>query len=135
MQKRYNITVNGKSYTVDVEEIREAGAAAPAAAPKPAAQSVAAQKPQPAAVAPAKPTQAAPAAVSAGANAVTAPMPGTILSVKVKTGDAVKRGDILVILEAMKMENEILAHMDGVVAGVHVAVGASVNTGDPLISI
>ncbi len=117
--RKFNITVNGVAYEVEVEEVAS-GAAAPApvaAAPK---------------AAPAAPKAAAPKAPVAAGTQVKAPMPGTILDVKVSQGAAVKKGDILCILEAMKMENEILAPQDGTVAQVNVAKGASVNSGDVL---
>jgi len=124
--RKFNISVNGKSYEVEVEEVGGAqvsySAPAPKAAPAPAA-------------APAAPKAAAPSAPVAGANNVTAPMPGTIVSVKVNVGDTVKSGDVLCVLEAMKMENEIMAPADGKVVGVSAAAGASVNTGDVLVSI
>ena len=123
--KKYNITVNGTTYEVVVEE---AGAttsapvftapAAPAAAP----------------AAPAAP-KAAPAAVGGGANKVTAPMPGTILNVKVSVGQSVKKGDVICVLEAMKMENDIPAPCDGVVASVNVQKGASVAANDVLATL
>ncbi|WP_040197603.1 biotin/lipoyl-containing protein [Candidatus Soleaferrea massiliensis] len=118
--KRFNVTVNGKAYDVSVEEM---GACAPAAPVAPA----------PAAPAPA----AAPAApkASAGAVQVKAPMPGTILDIKVSAGQQVKKGDVLVILEAMKMENEIMAPQDGTVDAVHVQKGASVNSDDVVVSL
>ena len=119
--KYYNISVNGVAYSVSVEETA-AGAApvAPAAAPAPKAA------PAPAAAA----APAAPAApASAGAVEVKAPMPGNILDVKVAAGASVKAGDVLVILEAMKMENEIVAPQDGTVASVNVNKGDTVNSG------
>ena len=120
--KYYNISVNGVAYSVSVEETA-AGAApvAPAAAPAPKA-------------APAPP--AAPAApAAAGAVEVKAPMPGNILDVKVAAGASVKAGDVLVILEAMKMENEIVAPQDGTVASINVHKGDTVNSGDTLVSM
>ena len=133
-------TVNGTTYMVDVEEIGGAPmAAAPVApvAPAPVAAAPAAPAaPAPApAAAPAPAPAPAPAAAPAGAEAIKAPMPGNILDVKVANGAAVKKGDILVILEAMKMENEILAPRDGVVVGVSVTKGSTVNSGDLLVSL
>jgi len=123
--RKFNITVNGVAYEVEVEEVAAGEASAPvAAAPKAA----------PKAAAPAaKPAAAPKAAPVANGTKVNAPMPGTILDVKVAQGQAVKKGDILLILEAMKMENEILAPQDGTVAQVAVSKGASVNSGDPLV--
>ncbi len=119
--KYYNITVNGVAYSVSVEET--AAGAAPVAAPAaPAAPK-----------APAAPA-AAPAG-AAGAVAVKAPMPGNILDVKVAAGASVKAGDVLVILEAMKMENEIVAPQDGTVASINVHKGDTVNSGDTLVSM
>ena len=122
--KYYNITVNGVAYSVSVEETA-AGAAPVAAAP-------AAPK---APVAPAAAPKAAAPAGAAGAVSVKAPMPGNILDVKVAAGASVKAGDVLVILEAMKMENEIVAPQDGTVASVNVHKGDTVNSGDVLVSM
>ena len=119
--KYYNITVNGVAYSVSVEETA-AGAAPVAAAP------VAAP------VAPKAAPAAAPKA-AAGAVTVKAPMPGNILDVKVAAGASVKAGDVLVILEAMKMENEIVAPQDGTVASINVNKGDTVNSGDVLVSM
>ena len=119
--KYYNITVNGIAYSVSVEETA-AGAAPVAAAP------VAAP------VAPKAAPAAAPKA-AAGAVTVKAPMPGNILDVKVAAGASVKAGDVLVILEAMKMENEIVAPQDGTVASINVNKGDTVNSGDVLVSM
>ena len=126
--KYYNITVNGVAYSVSVEETA-AGAAPVAAAPVAAPAAPAAPKAP--AAAPAAP--AAPA--SAGAVEVKAPMPGNILDVKVAAGASVKAGDVLVILEAMKMENEIVAPQDGTVASINVHKGDTVNSGDTLVSM
>ena len=124
--KYYNITVNGVAYSVSVEETA-AGAAPVAAAPAaPAAPKAA---PAPAAA----PKKAA--AGAAGAVAVKAPMPGNILDVKVAAGASVKAGDVLCILEAMKMENEIVAPQDGTVASVNCRKGDVVNVGDLLVSL
>ena len=111
--KYYNITVNGVAYSVSVEET--AAGAAPVAAAAPAAPKAPA--------APAAAPKAAAPAGAAGAVTVKAPMPGNILDVKVAAGASVKAGDVLVILEAMKMENEIVAPQDGTVASVNVNKG------------
>ena len=122
--KRYNVTVNGVAYDVVVEEVNDSAAPAPVATP--AAPKAA---PAPKVAAP------APSAVPAGATAVKSPMPGTIMKLNVAQGDKVKKGDIVCILEAMKMENEIFAPVDGTVASVNVAKGASVNTDDVIVTI
>ena len=125
---KYVVTINGKQYDVEVEKVSggykpmSMGAKAAPAAPAPA--------PAPAAPAPAAP-KAAP--VSAGDKTVTSPMPGTILGVKLKEGDAVKTGQLVIILEAMKMENEIVAPADGVVASVAVKEGDTVETDATLV--
>jgi len=111
--KKYRVNVNGNVYEVELEEITGAAAAPVAAAP---AAPVAA---------PAAPVAAAPA----GGEKVTAPMPGNILSVNVAAGDTVKRGQVLMILEAMKMENEIMAPCDGTIASVHTSKGSAVESG------
>ena len=128
--RKFSITVNGQAYEVEVEEI--GGAPVFAAAPAPAAAA-----PAPAAAPKAAPAPAAApkASVPTGGEPVNCPMPGTILDVKVSVGQAVKNGDTLVILEAMKMENEIAAPRDGVVASINVTKGATVGTGDVLISL
>ena len=128
--RKFNVTVNGISYEVEIEEVGGASvAAAPVAAPTPVAAAPAAPKAAPAA------PKAAPAAAPAGAQSVNAPMPGNILDVRVSAGQSVKQGDILCILEAMKMENEIMAPCDGVVASVAVTKGATVAAGDLLVSL
>lgn len=128
--RTFQVKVNGVSYQVEVEEVAGGFAPAPIAAPVPAPVAAAPS----AAPAPA----AAPAPVAASApvgsgEKVNSPMPGTILDIKVNVGDSVSKGQVLCILEAMKMENEIIAPRDGVVAQVVVAKGASVNAGDPLM--
>ena len=127
---KYKVTLNGMSYEVEVEEGKailldeyEAYAPAPAAPAAPVAAA-------PAAAAPAAP---AAAAVTAAGETVEAPMPGAILRVEVTQGQAVKAGDLLVVLEAMKMENEILSPRDGTVAQIVVQKGSTVETGSPLI--
>lgn len=127
---KYKVTLNGKTYEVEVEAGKavlldeyEACAPAPAAAPTAEAASAAA------APAPAP----APAVNLAAGEPVNAPMPGNILRVEVKQGDTIKAGQLLVVLEAMKMENEILAPKDGTVAQVVVSKGSTVETGSPLI--
>ena len=129
--KKFNITVNSQVYEVEVEEVggsAPTAAAAPKAAPAPIAVAPASKDaPAPAA------TPKASAAIPAGAATVSAPMPGKIMSVAVKPGDAVKRGQILLILEAMKMQNEIMAPADGTVADVRVSAGSTVNTGDVMV--
>ena len=129
---KYKVTLNGRTYEVEVEagkamlldEYEAVVPSAPAAAPAPVAAA-------PVAAAPA----AAPAAAAApvAGEAVTAPMPGTILKVNVTAGQAVKEGDLLVVLEAMKMENEIYAPCGGVVTAIPVSKGATVDTGSPLV--
>ena len=129
--KKFLIKVNGNQYEVEVEEVRDGvpqPAAAVAATPAPVAAPTAAAVPASAA---AKVSSEVPA----GAAKVIAPMPGTILKVSVKTGDTVKKGQVLLILEAMKMENEIVAAADGTIASVNVSSGASVNAGDILVSL
>lgn len=135
--KKFLIKVNGNQYEVEVDEVRDgsvpaytpvvsapvasAPVSAPAAAPAPAPAPAAEKKPA--------------TGGSVGSVKVSAPMPGTILKVVAGVGDSVKRGDVLVILEAMKMENEIVAPSEGVVASINVTKGTSVNAGDLLASL
>ena len=120
--RKFIVNVNGNSYEVEVEEVGGAATSAPAAAPVQTAAPAAAPKAAPKAQAP------------VGGTPVKAPMPGNVLDIKVSNGQAVKEGDVVVILEAMKMENEIYAPCDGTVTVV-ASKGATVNTGDVLISL
>lgn len=125
--KKFNVTVNGTAYDVEVNEVK---AAAPAAAPKAAPAAAPAPAPK---AAPAPAPAAAAAPVPAGAETVKAPMPGKILSVAVSAGQAVKKGETLLILEAMKMQNEIAAPHDAVVSEVRVSANQTVSTGDDMV--
>lgn len=123
--KSYAITVNGTVYDVTVEEKGSVAAAAPAAPAAPVAPA-----------APAKTEAPKPAATGkAGSVDVTAPMPGKILSVKANAGQAVKKGEVILLLEAMKMENEVVAPQDGTVASINVASGDMVESGDVLATM
>ncbi len=137
--KYYTVTVNGIAYNVSVQEgIAAAPVAAPVytAAPAPAPVAAPAPAAAPAAQAPAAPAPAAPATGgSAGSVKVSAPMPGKILAVKASIGQAVKKGEVLMILEAMKMENEIVSPQDGVVASIDVTSGTSVEAGTLLATL
>ncbi len=126
--KKYNVTVNGVTYEVVVEEAGEVAAAPAPQAPQTAAPAAPKAAPAPAA----KPAATKPAA---GAKTVNAPMPGTILKMNVKVGDAVKKNDLICILEAMKMENEIFAAEDGTVTVINTPQGTSVNTGDAIVTL
>ena len=121
--KNYTITVNGNVYDVTVEEGASTGAVSAPAAPK---------------AAPAAPKAAPKAAAPAGAQGavkVNAPMPGKILKVNVNAGAAVKKGDVLLVLEAMKMENDIVAPEDGTVASINAAVGSAVEAGETIATL
>ena len=137
MLKKYRISVDGKSYEVEVEDVAVGSSANLRTAP---AQVSAAPVNTSAPAAEAEAPKAAPAAKPVSApvdikgEILRAPMPGTILSVTASAGQSVKRGDILLVLEAMKMENEIVAHIDGTVSGIYVQKGSTVNAGDTLVS-
>ena len=120
--KNYTITVNGNVYNVTVEEGTTSGAAETTTA----ATTVAAPK---------APAKKAPASTGAGKVKVNSPMPGKILNVKASAGQAVKKGEVILILEAMKMENEVVAPQDGTVASINVAAGDSVEAGDVLATL
>lgn len=128
--RKFMINVNGNSYEVEVEEVTEGGPVSRPAAPAPKA-SVAA----PAAPKAAPKAEKKEVIVSQGQEVVEAPMPGNIWKLIAKEGDEVKAGDILLILEAMKMENEIVAPRDGIVSSVNTTEGSAVNTGDKLVVI
>ena len=148
---KYVATINGKKYEVEVEKLEayksldRNGVAAPAApvlpasAPvqRPAAPAPVAAAPAPApAAAPAPASAPAPAAAApAGGSTVEAPMPGKILNIKVSEGQAVKFGEVVVIMEAMKMETEIVAPADGTVSKILVKAGDSVDTGAALVAL
>lgn len=129
--KTYKVQIENEVYEVKIEEVAE-GSVAKEAPAQPQAQAAQA----PAAAVEEAPQETTPApAPSAGATTITAPIPGTIISVNVKEGDAVTKGQVLIILEAMKLENEIVSTVDGTVTGIHTAYDRIVNAGDPLISI
>jgi glutaconyl-CoA decarboxylase len=130
MARSYRISVNGKSYDVVVEELG-AAAGAPAVPTPPRASAAA-----PAVSAPAPAAEPAPkAAVSAGAATITAPMPGKIWKLHVREGDAIAENQLALVLEAMKMENEIFSPASGTVKQINCKEGDSVNTGDVLLVI
>ncbi|MCL2496533.1 MAG: biotin/lipoyl-binding protein [Clostridiales bacterium] len=152
--KKYNVTVNGETFAVEVEEIDATNTsqvvpviqAAPAPVPTPVIQEASVpapapvSDPDPAPIVQAAPTIApeppAPQPVAAASgNVVASPLPGTVLRVNVTVGQAVKPGEVLLVLEAMKMENDITAPSDGIVSAIHVAGGSIVQTGDALISL
>ena len=155
---KYVITINNQNYEVEVEKgearvLAVTAAAEPVAAPVAAAPvavapvaaapaPVASVAPVPAAPAPVAPAPVAapapapaPVAKPAGGDTLTAPMPGTIISISKKIGDRVKSGDVVLILEAMKMENEIVAMSDGTITQILTSKGAVVSTGDPLVTV
>ena len=130
----YKVTLNGKVYEVEVEK-GEAVIQAEYEAALPAAPAAAPAAPVSAAPAPAAAASAAAPAAQAGAGTVPAPLPGNINEVRFSVGQTVKAGDVVIILEAMKMENEIVAPKAGTLTKIHVQKGAVVNTGDPLFDV
>ena len=132
--KKFNITVNGKSYEVDVEEVGGSMTSAPVRRQETSIPVQATKQAAPVSAPTAAP-KAAPAPAVEGGESVNSPMPGTILDIKVNVGDTVANGTVLVILEAMKMENEIMAPVAGTVKSISVTKGASVNSGDVLVVI
>ena len=133
--KKYNVTVNGVTYEVLVEEAGAVASAPVAAAPVAAAPAAPAAAPSPAAAPAPAPAPAAAAPAAAGSATVNAPMPGTILKMNVKIGDTIAKDDLVCILEAMKMENEIFAAEGGKVVAINAPQGSSVNSGDPIITL
>ena len=121
--KNYTITVNGNVYDVTVEEGASTGAVSAPAAPKAAPKAAASPAAKPAATG------------TAGSVKINAPMPGKIVDVKVKVGDAVKKGQTVLVLEAMKMENDIVAPEDGTVASINAAVGSAVEAGETIATL
>ena len=124
--KKYKVNVNGTEYEIVLEVMEGADVTAPVAPAAPAAPAPAVAQ---------TPVVAAPVAATGEGESVTSPMPGTILSVNVNVGDTVKAGQVLMVLEAMKMENEIMAGSDGKVVAVNVTKGATVETGSVLCVI
>jgi len=116
--RKFRITVNGQTYEVEVEEIKESEqqGAAPSVKPQETAVDLGTLPP-----------------AANGGKTIKAPMPGKIVALKVEAGDRVKAGDVVAVLEAMKMENELIAPIDGIVQEVKVKEGASVNLGDPIV--
>ena len=131
--KKYTITVNGTAYDVEVEDNGAVASAPKAAAPVAAPKAAPAAAPK--AAAPAAAPKAAAKPVAAGATTVSAPMPGKISKILKHAGDTVKSGDVLIMLEAMKMQNEIMAPCDGKVTSMQVTEGQSVQGGDPLFTV
>lgn len=132
--RKFLINVNGNQYEVEVEEVTD-GAVSSQPQARPSQPAPKAERPAPKPAKEAKAEAPKKVVASAGAEVVKSPMPGTILNINVNEGDSVKEGQILLILEAMKMENEIVAPRDGKVASIAVSKGVSVNTGDDMVVI
>ena len=132
--KKYKITVNDNTYEVEVEEVggapevQSVQVAAPAPKPAPAPKAEPAPKPAPA-------KAAAPAASAGGGEDILAPLPGAVISINVAVGDKVKKDQVLLIFEAMKMENEIVAHRDGTVTQIYAAKGDMLESGKPVMAL
>ena len=139
MLRKFKISIDGTQYLVEMEEVGAPQATAADAAPVAPTAPAPAPVPAPVAAAPAPEPAAAPAPIAApapaGAHVQTAPMPGTIVDIHVQVGDTVKANQPVMVLEAMKMENEVVADHDGVVASINVEKGAMVNPGDELFSL
>ncbi len=134
--KKLRITVEGKTYEVEVEILGGSVASvAPVAAPAPVAAAPVVAAPAPVATPAPAPAPVAAAPVAAGANDVACPLAASVKNVAVKEGQAVKAGDLLVMLEAMKMDTPVNAVKDGTVTKIHVAAGQSVQEGQPLVSL
>jgi biotin carboxyl carrier protein len=137
--KYYTITVNGNTYEVSVEEgigsTQAAAPVSPSVAPQPVAVAKPAAPAPKAPATPAAPAKPAASATSAGSIKISSPMPGKILALKANVGQAVKKGDVVLILEAMKMENEIVSPQDGTIASINVTVGQTVEAGNLLITL
>lgn len=135
MLRKFKISIDGTQYLVEMEEV---GAPTPTpvdAAPAPAPVAAPAPAPAPAPTPTPEPAPAAPAPAPAGAFSQTAPMPGTILDIHVKVGDVVTANQPVMVLEAMKMENEVVAEQAGTIASINVEKGAMVNPGDTLFTL
>ena len=133
--KTFQIKVNGTSYLVEVEEVTEGQASAAASAPQPTPPAPAAAPPAPEAATQAQPVSKTRPVGPAEGTAISAPMPGTIVEIGVVEGQSVKAGDVVAVLEAMKMENEIMCPRDGRVTAIQAAKGAAVESGTPLFTI
>jgi len=134
--KKYNVTVNGTVYEVEIEEVESfSGASSAPAAKAEAPKSAPAVKAAPAAKTEAPKSAPVSAPAAAGSTVIKAPMAGTIVGVSFAVGQSVKKGDVVAILEAMKMENEIFSPADGVVASVNVSKGASVSAEDVILTL
>ncbi len=135
--KQFNVTVNGKTYAVEVEEVGagQGGFTYQPVQQAPIQQAVQAAPVQAAPVQQAPKAQAPKAAPVSGGELMSAPMPGTILDILVTEGQTVKKGEIILILEAMKMENEIAAAVDGVVSKIYTSKSSTVSAGDPMLTI